>query len=828
MIISLNWLKKFTDIDVSVDELTELIGARLVEIEKVTDLSEKYKGIVIVKVVKSEKIEGSDHLTVNLVDDGGVTSGLERDGDGLIQIVCGAPNMRTGLTVVWLPPDSVVPDTFDSENPLKLDSRKIMGIISNGMIASARELDLFDDHSGIMEIDDDIKPGTSFAGAFEMNDCLLDIENKSLTHRPDCFGIIGFAREVAAILGKGFTSPEWFLNLKPEFAVCGEVEINAVILDHALSDRYQAVVMSGIDAGKKSPLIVQTYLSRVGVRPINAIVDATNYLMMMTGQPLHAFDYDKFISVAGGKAEILVRAGRKGEKLELIDGRQIVLATEDIVISAGDTAVALAGAMGGASTEIDENTKNVIIESATFNLYKMRATQMRHGIFSEAITRFTKGQPADLTTPVLKRFTELIQEWTGGEVSSEVTNYYANKREVQHIKVPQQTINATLGTDWDIKQLADPLCNAEFNVDVIAPYTLDVISPWWRADIHITEDIIEEIARIKGFDNIEPTLPVRDFTAVRPSDYDTFRGRVRKILARASANEVLTYSFVHGDMLKKAGQNADNSYRVVNSISPDLQYYRQTLTPSLLNVVHQNIKQGYVEFSLFELNKTHDKKYGLGDEGVPNELEKIALVLAVKNPRTDAPYYEAKRLLDYLLQSFNINADYRPIDNEYDKSVVAPFEIVRSASVFDKRTGETIGYIGEYKKLIQKAFKLPVYSAGFEINSLALFRAAQDLGSGYRPISRYPSSERDVCFKVDEKITYLQVARALEAAKSKVELEAVISPVDIYKSDGANTKNITMNIKLTSYDHTLTSQEVTDAVDLFIESVIEQTKAVII
>ncbi len=199
---------------------------------------------------------------------------------------------------------------------------------------------------------------------------MLDIENKSLTHRPDAFGIIGFAREVAAIAGKKFTTPEWLANMSPNFgAKEGKVLAPAVSIDDPrLSHRYQAVVLSGADASVTSPLQIQTYLARVGVRPINAVVDVTNYLMMLTGQPLHAFDYDKLVAIAGGKADIHVRLGRSGETLELLDGRMIELTDSDIVIAAGDTVIGLAGAMGGANTAIDAGTKNIIVESATFNL----------------------------------------------------------------------------------------------------------------------------------------------------------------------------------------------------------------------------------------------------------------------------------------------------------------------------------------------------------------------------------------------------------------------------------------------------------------------------
>lgn len=829
MIISLNWLKKFTDVDVSIDELVTLIGARLVEVEKVTDLGAKYKDVYIAKVVEAKKMDGSDHLTVTKIDDGGKVSDIERDEKGLIQVVCGAPNVAAGQLIAWLPPKSIVPETFGSPEPFILGTRELRGVKSNGMIASVRELDLFDEHEGILVIDADVKPGESFAKTFELDDYLFDIENKSLTHRPDCFGIIGFAREVAAILGKEFKSPDWIMNLSPYYGD-GKNKINVVIDNPELSPRYQAIVMAEADCKKESSLLIQTYLARVGVRPINAIVDVTNYLMMLTGQPLHAFDFDKMAKVAGDTNDynITVRAGRDKEKLELLDGRVIELTTEDIVIAAGDTAVGLAGAMGGANTVIDKETRAIIIESASFNLYKLRATQMRHGIFSEAITRFTKGQPAELTAPTLGEAVRLIKDWTGAKTVSTVADAYPGKTDTPTIKIPLAKINDILGANMSIAQAITPLGNANFDINVEAPYTLVVKAPYWRADIHIDEDVVEEIGRLNGFDNILPTLPTREFVATSPDDFDIFRSKLRKLLVRTGANEVLTYSFTHSNILEKAGQKLDNSYRLSNSISPDLQYYRQTLTPSLLDLVHPNIKQGYDNFALFEINKSHQKLDGVDAEGVPNESDMTALVITSKIKLPGAAFYQAKRIFDYLCQSFGLQPTYSLIDKSLNNSIAAPFEFCHSAQITDPVTGTTIGFVGEYKKAVSKGFKLPKYSAGFEINTKALFTAVSNLGSRYKPISRYPASERDVCFKVDKKIIFSQIISSAESALKKVKLETSILPVDIYQSNEGDTKNITIRVKLTASDRTLTSDEVTAVIKKLSDSVISETKATVV
>lgn len=814
MIISVNWLKKYTDIDLPVNELATLIGARLVEIEEVIDLGAKYKDVVVAKVVSCEKLEGSDHLNVTKLDDGGKTPEVERDGSGFVQVVCGAPNVREGITVAWLPPGSIVPQTHGDDEPFVLDARKLRGVTSNGMIASARELDLFDEHDGILELDGELQAGASFAKSYELDDYLLDIENKSLTHRPDCFGIIGIAREVAAIQGKKFTTPDWLAGVAPEFGEkLGEVAAPSVTIeDPELCARYQAVVLSGADGAAKSPLKTQTYLARVGVRPINAVVDVTNYLMMLTGQPLHAFDYDKLTQAGGGKADIRVRAAKEGEKLALLDGREIEMSQNDIVIAAGEAAIGLAGAMGGASTEITETTKNIIIESATFNLYNLRATQMRHGIFSEAITRFTKGQPASLAAPVLADAVRLMNEWAGAKRVSDVAESYPGKQEPQPIRISRQKhVNGLLGTDYTAKEVTGTLTNVEFTV-VPSGDELTVTPPYWRSDIHIPEDITEEVGRLNGYDAISPAMPQRDGAAVTPSRFDTVRADIRRALVRAGANEVLTYSFVHGDVLAKAGQKPEDSYRLTNSLSPDLQYYRQTLTPSLLGAVHPNIKQGFDSFALFEVNKVHPKPHGLTRENVPAEVDMVALVVADRKPQPGAPFYQAKKLLQYLGDSLGLDLLFSSIDADPNYPVTAPFEHRRAALVTDKRTDTFLGVVGEYKKSAAKGFKLPDYCAGFEIGSVPLLEAVQKLANSYTPVSRYPSAERDICFQVASDVPYSQLAGAISQSLGMLPLETSFEPLDLYQPADGITKNITFRVKLTSHDRTLTSEEVTAAV----------------
>lgn len=828
MIISLNWLKKFTDINIPVDDLATLIGARLVEIESVEHFGAKYDGVVIVKVAECKPHEGTDHLNITKIDDGGVVADVARDENGLVQVVCGAPNVREGMLAVWLAPGVTVPETH-GKDPFVLGARDLRGVTSNGMLASAKELDLFEDHSGILEIEGDHAPGATLADAFELDDYLLDIENKSLTHRPDTFGIVGFAREVAGIQAKKFTTPDWLMATEPEYGnKQGNIQTPSVHIDNPeLSNRYQAVVMSGADAGRAAPLLIQTYLARVGVRPINAIVDVTNYLMMLTGQPLHAFDYDKVLAVSGGSGEIHVRGGRDGEILELLDGRTVTLASDDIVIAAGETAIGLAGAMGGKNTEIDANTKNIIIESATFNLYNLRATQMRHGIFSEAITRFTKGQPPALTAPVLAEAIRLMNEWAGAERVSDVADAYPGKHEAETIRVQQQDmINGFLGSSYSMEQIASTLQNVGFEVDIEAPYTIVATAPYWRNDIHIAEDVVEEIGRLNGFDSIQPTLPKRDFTAVRPSSFDIFRARVRQALVRSGASEVLTYSFVHGDILKKAGQSPDNSYRIVNSLSPELQYYRQSLTPSLLGLTHPNIKAGYDNFAVFELNKVHAKSFGVTEESVPVEHDSLGFVFASKNPGAGAAYYHARRYAAYLTGQLGVECVYEELPADTDDPRSMPFEASRSALVRDAASGTILGIVGEYKSLVRKNFKLP-YTAGFELDVRALHGSSKTHAE-YQPLSRYPSTQRDICYKVSKDLPYVKLAETISAALNAHGIESAFAPIDIYQQEGSDTKNITIRVTLTSHERTLKNDEITAILTAVSDEVIRAVGAEVI
>ena len=816
MIISVNWLKKFVPDLPEIDELSKLIGARLVEIESIENLNEKYKDVIIAKVISAEKIENSDHLNLCKIDDGGVQKDIERDENGFVQVVCGAPNVRAGIFVAWLPPESIVPETFGGEN-FKLGARKLMGNMSNGMIASLRELGLGDEHNGILEVspevfENGIQAGDSFAEKFELNDFLLEVENKSLTHRPDCFGIVGFAREVAGILGQKFVEPDFIKQSDFGFEVNNDKSIVIDVQDSEICERYTAAIFDVSDILKNPNLTLEkTYLLRSGMRPIDIITDLANELMLETGQPLHTFDFDKLAKINGGKnVKMTVRKAFENEELELLDGRKIKMSQNDIVIATGENdenAVALAGAMGGKLTEIDENTTRILVESATFNLYNLRNTQMRHGIFSEAITRFTKGVPEMMSRKVLDLFGMQLLA-LGGKSLSEIVDskgdFYYNKSE---ISVSKDKINQILGTNFSSEEIRKTLENVGILTKNDNSETFVV--PFWRNDLHIEEDLIEEVGRLNGYDNIKLQLPKRTFRAVKKAKIDLLQSEIREILVSSGANEILTYTFVHGDLLKKAGQDPKNAYKIINSISPELQYYRQTLTPSLLSKVNQNIRAGFSEFAIFEMNKITEKTLGLNEENVPLEQKKLAFVYT-KNKGENA-FFEAKNYADFLFKKLGLKVEFVKFD--LSKSPLSTeFEPKRSAliQVSNPKGEKILGVIGEFKKKIQKALKLPESTAGFELDLGILLENTGRTSVKIKDFSKFQSVERDISINVDESRQFAEIFEIFKDISSEFKgVEIETSPIDIF-NNGDGAKNISIRFKITPFEKTLNGDEIRD------------------
>ena len=822
MKISLQYIKQHVagiPADLTDQQLIQLISSRLAEVEGVEDLAPKYQKAYIVKVVSAEPIEGT-HLHLCQIDAGPVTADflkpanaastaetIETTSTPTIQVVCGAPNVHAGMLAVWLAPGAIVPATYHGER-FRLSVRKLRGYESHGMLAALDELDLGTDHEGIIEIDPrSAHPGDSLADTFGLNDLILDVENKSLTHRPDCFGLIGFAREVAGILGLPFKEPEW-----PTLTPVQDLPLQ-VQTDPDLCPRYSCAVFDLPDTRPAKYLTPEAiFLAKAGMRTIDPVVDLTNILMLETGQPLHAFDYDKLVSVSGQSVPtLIVRTAQPQESLQLLAVQLLQCPPADILITANNVPVALAGAMGGKNTEIDPSTRRVVLESATFSLYHLRKTQMAHGIFSEAITRFTKGQPTALTLPVLA---EAVQRL--GVQPLAVVDDYPCPTAPEPIKLTVQDLNQLLGTTYSASEIAETLQNVGFDVrtaplksssdqPAVPPHSaekapenasLRVTAPVWRTDIHIPADVIEEVGRLRGSDNIPPTLPTRPFLEAEIDPMFQFKHQLRDLLSdRLGLHEVLTYSFISRQLLEKTHLDPTNSYEITNSISPELQCFRQQITPSLLDKIRENLKSGHRDFGLYELNQVSQKSFGLTPEGTPVLHTNLGLVLL-------GDFYALKARLLAIAPEFRFPLVYSRFAAHSDVAAAYPyFEPAHSAVV--THDDQVIGVFGEIRHSVLAQFKLDQTVSACELNLDALLTLTPRPRPPFRH-SKFPAVERDLTLQVSADFSYGRTLERIDQVLADAGLYAEVTPLSIYQASPADpTKNLSFHLRFAHPDRTL-------------------------
>ena len=812
MRVSLNQIKRYIDFELPAnDTLIININQQLGGVEDSYDFGSRYEGAVIVRIDSCEKHPNADKLNICQVDDG--------TGE-LTQVVCGAPNVHAGMFAVWLKPGSTVPSSVNDKEPFVLGARELRGVMSNGMLASPKELGLGDSHDGILEIDPseqtttgvDIAAGLSFANTFGLDDSIIEIENKMFTHRPDLFGQLGVAREIAGIHGHRFASPDWYYSPRVDALPVASDALPLTVFNEAetAAPRFMAIALKGIEV-KPSPLWLQCALVSMGGKPINNIVDLTNYIMLTTAQPTHAYDYDKLRG-----AMIGARMAQAGEQITLLNGKSYQLDAADIVISDGEGPIGLAGIMGGGNSEVSDATTNLVLEVASFDMYTLRRSSMRHGVFTDALTRFNKGQSPYQNRVVLCELVRMIQEVAGGEIASEtfdtgngLVREYKDKLHLEAGSVTADFINERLGTTLNAEEIATLLRNVEFDINS-KDGAIDYRAPFWRTDIVEAEDIVEEVGRLYGFDRLPRILPSRSTKPAPLNPTRQLKLQLRRELSRAGANEVLTYSFVNGKLIVKAGQDSAHAYELSNALSPDLQFYRLSLTPSLLDKVSSNFRAGYDMFGLFELGKSHFKNaMDQTEPSVPHEGEQLALVIAGSNPNNGAAYYSAKRYFDQTIQLRDgyeqVSLSSYTIDDEWGAQLVAPYDKDRSVAIV--KNGRIWGVVGEFNAAVHDAFKLPDYAAGFEIHLDAV-----DLTlSEYVPLSRFPGTSRDISLKVAADTPYQSLRDCVESVLDTLDssFATTITPLSVYKADGDDRKTVTFRITFVNAERTLKDDEVT-------------------
>jgi phenylalanyl-tRNA synthetase beta chain len=820
MKISLNQIRKYTDIKLTEDELIDRIKSGLGEVEHVLDLKEKYKGVLVGEIAEKANHPKSEKLKVYQVNIGKET----------LQVLAGGPELEVGNKIAYLTVGSVVPH---NASPSKFDGvirkAKLGGLESNGMMASARELDFSNDHEKVMVLETDAKAGTPLTEALGLDDKTLDIENKALTNRPDLFGHIGIAREVAGLQGIQYKTPEWYTDATINRPDTLSNETHKVTVENnaeALCYRYMIVAIKDINIAP-SPLWLQTELVKAGMRPVNNIVDITNFMMIDSAQPMHAFDYDRVVAKdpnATDTAHIVIRPGKNGETMTTLDGKNQTLDDNVIMICDSTSPIAVGGVMGGLDTEITDDTKNILLEVANFDMYSIRKTSMKLGLASDAVSRYARGQDQNQCETTMYKAIKMIEELTGGTLASNVIDNYPIRITPWDIEVSIERLNMHLGTELTKDEIKGLLEKIELEIvdNDADPDEIIVKIPTYRRDLRIREDIHEDIARLIGFDNIKLSYPSRSISPAANNELFELRHHLRTINQQLGANEILTYNFVNADTYKKIGLSTDQMHHLINSLSPELEYMRTILTPSILDKVSANIRKGNDEFALYEINKAHNK-VDMDTENLPIEFNNIALVVTddKKGSKLDqygSPYYLAKHYLSELLDTLGIsNVAYRRISEvEIEKlpnwmqNALPLYKQSNTAivSVSKEQDITYLGFVGEYNNQAHKVYKLPAYTAGYEIN-IDSFINLVDKDSKYVEPSRFPATINDITVKVPVSTATGDIQDSIMAGIADQGRQVGVDIVDIYQPENNELiKHVTFRIKIQSSKKTLESDDV--------------------
>ena len=742
-----------------------------------------WENIVVGEVVAIAPHPNADRLTLATVDLGG-----ER-----LTSVCGAPNVDIGQKVPFAHSGAQLIDP-ESGELVRLKKAKIRGVASAGMICSERELGISDRHEGIMVLPPNAPSGTPLSEY--LGDTTLDLD--ITPNRPDLLSVIGIAREVAALTGKAINIPDTLYAESGE-SIVGKASVE--IRDPDLCPRYCATLITDAKVGPSPPWLEQRLLA-CGMRPINNIVDVTNYVMLEYGQPLHAFDFEKI-----SDKKIIVRRARN-ESIITLDGMGRDLSSDMLVIADGKRPVAVAGVMGGAESEVTEDTTAVLIESANFNPATIRRTSIKFKLGSEASLRFEKGLSAELPLPALRRVTQLMAEFSGGKIARGIIDVYPGKLEVKPISLTTKQVTRILGIKITREKVAKVLGSLGFQCERVSPTELTVAIPYWRTDVRLAEDLVEEIARIIGYDDLPTTLPSGALPRYKPDPMRALIEKVSNILVGCGMQEVITYSLTSLDMLRKLTPQPA-PLKVANPITTEQECLRTTLRPGLLQTLSSNEKHEDNSIRLFEVGKVYLPREG----DLPQERNMLAGALwgtridrfwggergeSEKSEKMD--FFDAKGVVETLLERLGVAPRFEPSE---DKT----FSPGRRATIVVG--GESVGTLGELHPRVAERCDIssrPVYL--FEIDLESLIPATM-APLKYRPIPKFPITLRDIAVVVNEEIPSKRVQDIIEGSP----LIARVTLFDVYtgKQVPAGKKSLAFRVLYRSPSRTLTDEEVNRA-----------------
>ena len=771
MKVSLKWLREYVPVSLEPKELAHKLTMAGIEVGDVEEVGEAWEGVCVGRVREANKHPNADRLTLCTVD-------LP---DESFEVICGAPNVAAGQNIAFARVGAQLYDGH-SGKLVKLKAAKIRGVVSNGMICSEKELGMSEEHEGILVLPENAPPGMPLLEY--LGDSILELE---LTpNRPDCLSMLGVAQEVAALTGDTVTAPE--VVYAEEEASAGDMA-TVEIVDPDLCGRYTASIVTGLKIGP-SPAWMQDRLKACGMRPINNVVDITNYVMMEYGQPLHAFDYDKVKD-----HKIIVRRARAGERLMTLDGEDRPLDPEMLLITDPDGPIGLAGVMGGASTEVTEDTKTLLLESANFNNVNIRRTSTRLRLRSEASLRFDKGLSPELPPKGLRRATQLLAEFAGGTVAKGIIDVNPGAKEKTPIHLTESRIRQVLGISMEMDKVRDVLESLGFGCEGSGG-KLEVSIPYWRTDVSIEDDLVEEVARISGYDDI-PTTPLSGrIPANVPDEARSLRDRVKDVLAGCGMQEVVNYSLSDVKGLESAGLGhlaQLNPMKVANPLRVEQEYLRLSLRPGLLANVEHNRKYHHGPLLMFEAGKVYIPK----DGELPEEQELLAGVVTGDPEDPTDGFLRAKGVLETMLGRLGVEARFERGEGEG----LHPGRVVEVSA-----RGDRLAVLGEVHPQVLEAFDIEGASVHvFEVD-VGRLQAHLPKATRYKPVSRYPGALRDLALIVDTDTP----SRSVQEVITSFPLVTSVELFDVYTGDqvSAGKKSLAFRVLYQSPSRTLSEHEV--------------------
>ncbi|HQI41775.1 MAG: phenylalanine--tRNA ligase subunit beta [Ignavibacteriales bacterium UTCHB2] len=779
MKVLLSWIKELVNLDgITTDEIVSRLTMSGLEVEDVIDQSNLYKDFIVGFVKETEKHPNADKLTICKVFDG------KED----LQVICGAPNVKAGQKVVFAPIGTEIPN-----GNFKIKKAKIRGVESNGMICAEDELLLSDDHTGIIILDEKLETGKPITEALNLNDVILDI---AITpNRPDALSYIGVARDLAALFDRDLKMPELVYSDKGEDV---NKEATVIIEDEVNCPRYIAKIVKDVKV-KESPKWLKDRLEKIGLRPRNNIVDITNFVLYETGQPLHAFDLDKL-----SDKKIIIKSTKEETTFTTLDSKERKLPKNTLMICDGKREVAIAGVMGGENSEITESTKNILIESAYFNPSSVRRTSKVLGLSTDASYRFERGADPNITKFAAERCAKLVEQLADGKIVNGLIDVYPKVITPKEIKLRFSRTNKILGYEILPDKIKKILSRLGLAIKVLDDDNLLVSVPTFRPDIEREIDLIEEIARINGYDNI-PTVSRINITLEQKHDETEIDEKIRQLATGLGFFEMINNPLQSEEDVKFFG----NPIRISNPLSADMEYLRTTLISGALLTVSRNLRQGVKEIKLFEIGNVFNKKTESEIKSFDDFTENQNLIFLISGKEhlkgwniseKESDIYNLKGIVDSFL--LKLSLDNVLIDSYYSTAnEIFAYYFSKNYNKVEFDSG------GKIKKEVLKQFDINQDVYCFEFNLTELKSLNVQKRRFTEPL-KYPKVIRDFAFIFDESVKYLDIKEFIKKKSSQLLKEVTV--FDLFESEllGQGKKSIAFTLEYYDYNRTLTEEEV--------------------